>query len=182
MIRETERFRQAFDRRLATAAAGSFYGQVVSVDEKARICSVRVQGIEYGEVMLYAIDQPDMKGLVAIPRVGSTVLVSRIDGSDRLYVSMFSEVDKVMGTIGDKQAVVFGADLLEVKTDKSTLRITSGGLTLTRDASGLKKTLSDLCDALARLTVPTGVGPSGIPINMADFQKIKQDLNNYLED
>ena len=47
--------------------------------------------------------------------------------------------------------------------------------------AGLKKTLGELIDAIMKLTVPTGVGPSGTPINAADFVKVKQGLNDYLE-
>ncbi len=47
--------------------------------------------------------------------------------------------------------------------------------------SGLKKTLNDILTALQLLTVPTGVGPSGIPVNAATFKAIQEDLNNYLE-
>lgn len=44
----------------------------------------------------------------------------------------------------------------------------------------MKTLLSDLLDAIKKLTVTTSVGPSGVPINLADFEAIKQRLNNLL--
>ena len=55
-------------------------------------------------------------------------------------------------------------------------------MTFVRGGSGLKKTLESLIDAIVKLTVTTGVGPSGTPINAPDFMKVKQDLSNYLEE
>lgn len=229
MSRETEKLREAFEARLGESAAGSFYAKVKEVSESARTCRVERSGVLYGEVLLYAVENADLKGFCLVPAVGSTVLVSRVSGSERLFVEMFSEVDKLLLTIGDKQSLAVSAgemalavdktslkatpetlellidktslkataDTLELEIDKtsckadpnglelhadqSTIKATPTGLTLGKGASGLKKTLSELCDALSRLTVPTGVGPSGVPVNMADFQRIKQELNNYLE-
>lgn len=38
-----------------------------------------------------------------------------------------------------------------------------------------------MLDGICQLTVPTAVGPSGVPINASMFQQIKADLPNYLE-
>ena len=38
-----------------------------------------------------------------------------------------------------------------------------------------------MLDGICQLTVPTALGPSGVPINLATFQQIKADLPNYLE-
>jgi hypothetical protein len=40
--------------------------------------------------------------------------------------------------------------------------------------------LGDLSDALARLTVTTGTGPSGVPINVAEFSALKARLDQIL--
>ena len=44
----------------------------------------------------------------------------------------------------------------------------------------LKGLLDELIDALAALTVPTGVGPSGTPVNIAQFQAIKARWRTFL--
>ncbi len=182
MSREVDEARRLLARRLQQAAYGTFYGTVEEVDEKTRTCDVRVGRIVYKGVLLYALEDGSLKGAVVIPGRDSGVLVSRIAGGNRFYVSMFSVIDKITVTIGEKQIATFCANGFEIKTDQSALGVTSEGLILKRGGAGLKKTLGDLCDALARLTVTTGVGPSGTPINKMDFQRIKQELNDYLED
>lgn len=44
----------------------------------------------------------------------------------------------------------------------------------------LKGLLDELIDAINALTVPTGMGPSGTPINAAQFQGIKARWRNFL--
>ena len=83
--------------------------------------------------------------------------------------------------VNDKTTVTHQAEALTLLSDQATVKITTGGLTLAKGSSGLKKTLDDLLTAIQKLTVTTGVGPSGPPINMADFVKVQQDLSNYLE-
>lgn len=164
-------------------AIGSIYATVGSVDPDARtVTATDDNDMTYDDVRLYAVERPELKGSVVLPKVGSRVLLSRIGTSNELYVSMFSEVDRMLLTIGDKQSVEVTEGLLEAKTDKSNLRITPEGFTIVRDGAGLKKTLTDLCEAIGRLTVTTQSGPSGVPINAAEFSAIKQELNKYLED
>lgn len=166
----------------ARSNGGVFYATVKSVDPDKRTCVV-VDGeeMEYDDVLLYAVANEGLKGWVLIPKADSTVLVGRIGGSNELYVAMFSEVDAALLTVGDTVEAAIDDKGLTLKADTTTLNATDKGLTLARGSAGLKKTISDLCDALAKLTVTTGVGPSGIPINAADFIQIKKELDNYLE-
>lgn len=48
-------------------------------------------------------------------------------------------------------------------------------------SSDLKTCLDALLKAIYALTVPTAMGPSGPPINIADFQKVQQDLGTFLK-
>lgn len=161
---------------------GSIYATVKSVDaDKRTVTATDDNDMTYDDVRLYAVERPELKGSVVLPKVGSRVLLSRIGTSNELYVSMFSEVDRMLLTIGDKQSLEITSGMLELKTDKSNLKATPAGFTLVRDGAGLKKTLTDLCDAINRLTVTTQSGPSGTPINAAEFSAIKQELNKYLE-
>ncbi len=95
--------------------------------------------------------------------VGSKELVARIDGSERLYVAMVSEVDKVAFTLGDDMRAECSAAGISVQVGDTSLRIDSDGIALSRGASGLLTTLERLLDALCALTVTTGTGPSGTP-------------------
>lgn len=197
-MKGNEEIRRMFDRRLQEAAETVFYGEVSAVDEEARTCTVVMEDIPYENVLLYAVENTELKGQVLIPRIGSTVLVERI-ANDRYFVAMFSEVEKVLLTIrektkaeiseenisiqaGDKTTVTVDAENCLLQVGESMVKATEKGLTFVKGGAGLKKTLEKLIDAITKLTVTTGVGPSGVPINAADFIKIKQGLNDYLEE
>ena len=196
-MKGNEEIRRMFDRRLQEAAETVFYGEVSAVDEGARMCTVVMEGIPYENVLLYAVENTELKGQVLIPRSGSTVLVERI-ANDRYFVAMFSEVAKVLLTIGEntivevseecvriqsgeKTTVTADAEKCLLQVGESVVKATEKGLTFIKGGAGLKKTLEELIDAITKLTVTTGVGPSGVPVNVADFIKIKQGLNDYLE-
>lgn len=162
-----DELRRKLAGRLNEVAAGSAYGTVKKVDEEARTCDVEVGGIIREKVLLYFLDDEEKWGWWYVPKVGSLVLVTRVDAAGtRLRISMFSEIDKVVCTIGE---------------EKTVFTITENGFRLNNGESGLLKTLTDLCAALEKLTVTTAWGPSGTPINAAEFTRIKQDLKTYLE-
>ncbi len=196
-MKENEGIRRMFERRLQEAAETVFYGEVSEVNEGSRTCTVVMEDIPYENVLLYAVENTELKGQVLIPRIGSTVLVERI-ANDRYFVVMFSEIDKVLLTIGEKTKAEISEENISIQTgDKTTVTVdaqncllqvgesmvkaTEKGLTFVKGGAGLKKTLEELIDAITKLTVTTGVGPSGVPVNVADFIKIKQGLNDFLE-
>lgn len=163
MARKEDEIRRYLDR-LRHGDTPGIVGRVVSVDEGAFTCDVeKSAGVVYQDVRLRAISDGDEHGLVAIPQRGSHVLIARMDDGE-YYVAMHSTVDRLQLAIGNT---------LLTATDK--------GFRLDRQAAGLRKTLSDLCDALGRLTVTTAVGASGPPINITEFQKIRKELDQYLE-
>lgn len=196
-MKENEGIRRMFERRLQEAAETVFYGEVSEVNEGSRTCTVVMEDIPYENVLLYAVENTELKGQVLIPRIGSTVLVERI-ANDRYFVVMFSEIDKVLLTIGEntivevseecvriqageKTTVTADAEKCLLQVGESVVKATEKGLTFVKGGAGLKKTLEELIDAITKLTVTTGVGPSGVPVNVADFIKIKQGLNDFLE-
>lgn len=177
--------------------AETFYASVVSADEAARTCVVEAEGVRYDDVLLHAVADSARRGFCFVPAEGSTVLVSRIGGSNELYVAMFSEVDRALLTLEDKVSAAIdaegatleveetkieaSADGVRIATKETKLEATADGLELTRSGAGLLKTLTDLCDAILQLTVSTAVGPSSVPINAAAFMQIKRELNQYLK-
>jgi hypothetical protein len=54
--------------------------------------------------------------------------------------------------------------------------------TLKSQNESLKQLLIDLLDAINQITVTTGTGPSGVPINAPAFTAIKQRLNNIFKE
>jgi len=109
-----------------------------------------------------------------------TVDTENIDIKKGENITVHIDADKLEISNG-KTRVTHEAESLTLVSDQSTVRITTGGLTLKKGGSGLKKTLESILDGICQLTVPTGVGPSGVPINSAVFQQIKADLPNYME-
>ncbi|MEG1554589.1 MAG: hypothetical protein RRZ64_08535 [Rikenellaceae bacterium] len=161
---EVAEIKRLFNRRLTQASATSFMAIVKEVNAANRTCVVAADGVSYDDVLLYSVVDGLKKGIVIIPSIQSVVIVSRIGGSNELYISMFSEIDKTLLAIEDVDCCV-----------------SKNGYKFNVGSSGIKKTLTDLVDAISKLTVTTAVGPSGTPINVADFQKIKRELDKYLE-
>ena len=100
--KEIREVRMMLSERLRNAAKAAMYGTVKSVDENARTCDVQIGGIVYEGVLLYSVEKENLRGRVLIPKRESAVIVARIDASDRLYVALFSEIDKVVFTLGDQ--------------------------------------------------------------------------------
>lgn len=110
--------RRQFNERLSAASGGTFYATIESVDEKMRTCSVAIDGVIFNEVMLHAVADDKLKGFCFIPKIDSTVLVSRIAGSNMMFVAMFSQVDKVLLTVGEKVELTITGDKVELKADE----------------------------------------------------------------
>ena len=198
MSKEIDEIKRKIDEKDRDNGDSVFHASVTSVDEKEFTCIVRRDdAVDYEEVRLRGLVNPNLKGIAFIPAIGSTVLVSRIGKSNELFVCQYTEVDKLLFTSGDisltfdaekieilkgdKMSVVIDPESITMKADQATIKAGTAGLTLTKGSSGLKKTLNDLLTAILALTVTTGVGPSGPPINAADFTKVQTDLSNYLE-
>lgn len=109
-----------------------FPAVVSSIDEESRTCVVKFnETVEYTDVRLFAVVKTDMPGFCLIPKQDSTVLVGRIAGSNELYVVMFSEIDKVLGSIGENVEVSMDADGITYKNEKTDLTVSSGTLKAT---------------------------------------------------
>lgn len=160
----------------------TFLATVRKVDTEQRTCTVEAEGVAYEDVLLHAVANPDSRGGWIQPAVGSIVLVSRIGGSNELYVAMTSEAEALHFAVGDDAEAVFSADGLTVQAGDTRFHATSAGFSVNRGQDGLRKTLEQLIDAICQLTVSTGAGPSGPPLNVDSFMTIKTNLTQYLKD
>ena len=137
--------------------------EVLSVNDSVKTIDVKpVDGTaEVFNVPLQADTQHG--GLVAFPSVGSKVLVV-----------FTSKNTAVMCNVGE-------IDGLTYKDTKGVeWEIKDGKVTLKNSSYSIRQAFDDLIAAIGRLTVTTGVGPSGIPINKAEFDAVKQKLNDLL--
>lgn len=82
---------------------GSFLATVTVVNTET-IDVMAGDGTEYFDVQLKAAINAK-GGMIILPVVGSTVLVNSIERSSRLYVAMFSEIDKVIFNNGESGMV-----------------------------------------------------------------------------
>lgn len=107
-------------------------------------------------------DLKDNNSIGLVTPEGNKIFIKDIDGE--LYIQINSKVN---------------ISILE----GPSLKMTQKGFTFNfGDNFSLKKTLTQILDAILQLTVTTGVGPSGTPINAQTFTDIKNSLDNYLEE
>lgn len=149
--------RQAVARHLAQQGATTFWGTVSDVDEPSRTCTVVIDDQPYADVLLYAITDKKLKGFCFIPKTDSTVLVSRIAGSNMMFVAMFSQVDKVLLSVGETQIEV-GADEITFNGGEND------GLVKIKELTEKVNALIDTFNAHVHSGVIVGVsGGSGAP-------------------
>ena len=113
------------------------------------------------------------KGILVTPVKESSVLVGRIGDSDYLYMAMCSEIESVKVTLND-QTITLDKDGLSMDMGKGKYEIKN-------TQESLKKLLDDLNNAIIALTVTTGTGPSGTPINIVSFKQIQQRIPNLFK-
>lgn len=181
MSKEIEEIRRKLRDKFSPDNDTVFPVVVTEVNEEDFTCTVmRDDQVNYFDVRLRGLVSSKLQGFAFIPKLESVVLVCRIGHSNELFICQFTEIDKIVFTKSDL-SINIDSDVLEIVKEKAILKVTSDGFTIKNNASGLKKTLEDLIAAIKTLTVPTGVGPSGTPINAAAFTRVEQDLKNYME-
>ena len=143
--KEIREVRMMLSERLRNAAKAAMYGTVKSVDENARTCDVQIGGIVYEGVLLYSVEKENLRGRVLIPKRESAVIVARIDASDRLYVALFSEIDKVVFTLGDQVTMTCDGERIEASAPKIVLN--GGELGGLINIEPLTRKINDLIEA-----------------------------------
>ncbi len=85
--------------------------------------------------------------------------------------------DNVVLQNGVANKVTVKSNAVELTTGIGKFTVDNAGkITLGNGSVDLLGLIDQLIDAICKLTVPTGVGPSGIPINKAEFSAIKTQL------
>ena len=115
----------------------------------------------YEEVQLNAIIDNLESQFTIYPKLGSKVIIARLDDSDSMFVVRVSEIDKVTIKIGNQ--------LFEMKDGKFTIK--SGDVNLK----------SILNDAFAQLNIASIITPDGVgqfsPTDKAVFNQLKEKVN-----
>lgn len=93
---DEERVSLAF-AQMANRPVGTFLAQVTKNYPEADYVDVMdVDGVTYEDVRKRAAIVEGTDGVIITPSVDSWVIVSRIAGSDELFVEMFSQVDSIV--------------------------------------------------------------------------------------
>lgn len=138
------------------------HGTVLKVDKTLCTCQLDVGGQVFEHVSLKSIIKNDT-GMVLYPKINSVVYANFMPDSQRLIVVAFDELESFHVKIED----------MEVSGNRD-------GVVLRRGNESLKSILAATYDAILSMTVTTGVGPSGTPVNFQQFQQLKDRLNNLL--
>lgn len=141
-----------------------FPAEVKSVDGDT--CSVMVGKLQLSDVRLRAVVNDKDDKLLITPAIGSHVLVADLsNGNFRdLAVLTYSEPEKIETKIGQ----------MEVTLSGEKISIKKGSI-------NLFDLLDGLITQILALTVPTGTGPSGTPVNASEFTQIKTKLGQIME-
>lgn len=107
-------------RRLA--GKGKLVSQVVevkSVDKGKKTCAVldEASNVEYPDVVLKSVPSDSTKQLVVFPKVGSTVIIERIEHTDSWFVSKVDEVDEIW--LGGNKYSMVKAEVLQTEYAKT---------------------------------------------------------------
>lgn len=156
-------------------------GKVDSVDDTAMTCLVKIPGRpDRIDVRLRAVITDDM-GLTIIPEQGSFVLVALIDNTPESSLMLTtSEVKEIRYKTTDGSWSLTNEGLVAATGD-TELMVQPDGYVLKRKNESLLKFMEELIDAINQITVPTGTGPSGVPVNAVVFTDIKTRFKNLLK-
>jgi len=141
-------------------------GQVKSFDKAKGLCDISIEGSpDLLEVRTRAVADEQETGIMISPKKGSYVLVAMIENkAESASIIGYSEVDEYYLVIG-----------------QSKLRMNKDGFLMGRGSNVMGSLISDLIDAILQLTVTTGTGPSGTPINAVTFTQLKQKFTQLLK-
>lgn len=79
MSKEMEELRRKFQQRFGDGGDQVFQGTVTEVNEEEFTCTIKRDDlVDYFDVRLRGLVNPDLQGFAFIPRLDSTVLVCRI--------------------------------------------------------------------------------------------------------
>jgi len=190
--------KELFDAILRQVPLQVKVGKVTAFDKKKGLADVQINdGPEQFDIRVRAVADDKDTGLVITPKTGSYVLVASIENKpESSYICGFSEIDEFYIKIPDVEFTLdkngcllkvpqaelnLTKDVLSVKIPQSELVIDKQGILMKQGSNVMGAIVGEFLDAIMQLTVTTGTGPSGTPINMASFQMIKQKFSQLLK-
>ena len=123
------------------------------------------------------------KGFVVYPKDGGHVIIMSVDGPGVWALVNASEISKVQATIGEGgNATTMTMTTQEVRFTQgaASVALKNGKLSFKNGSKDLNTILTNILQHIQSLTVTTGTGPSGPPINISDFVNDSLDLSQLL--
>lgn len=160
-LREISQSKQLISKICTVESVGEFDCEVIPVDSEATLPMVRMKAHLQGN-----------GGIIIKPKVGSFVIVSFTRPADA-FIAMCDEIDSI-------QAKLFDHTIL-INKDGMLVDMSSGLYEIKNNQESLKKLLSDLIKEITMITVTTGTGPSGVPINIAQLKQIGERVLKLLK-
>lgn len=175
-----------------------YLAQVVSVEDDTT-CTIQLEeDLQISDVRLRSVVNGEDVGVLITPKKDSVVLVADLSGGDytQMVAIAYSEIEKIdictanttMLIDGEKATMTIGNTSATVEDSKLQLAVGQVEIGIESDKLSIKKggvSLFDLLDGLLQgilaLTVPTGTGPSGTPINAASFTELKMKLTQIMQ-
>jgi hypothetical protein len=140
-----------------------FYATVIKITGDT--CSVKIAELELTDVRIKATDDGSTDKLTITPTKNSKVIVGCNNGDLR---------DLFLVKVDDPEVILYNHGDVKVTIDGKAKEISLEGAkyTLKNSQEDLKTLIEDLIKEIQKITVTTGTGPSGVPINLPQFQQI----------
>ena len=120
-------------RKLKELSVGDeqvFLATVKEVNQDEFTCMIETStDIQYIDVRLRAVIDPEKKGFCFIPKLDSLVLVGRIGNSNELYVVLFSEIDKIIFNYLEDAEITFDAQRIFLRIKERSIEMTEEAIT-----------------------------------------------------
>ena len=116
------------------------------------------------EVRLNSIIDELESNITIYPKIGSKVVVARLDNQDELTIIQYSEIDRIL-----------------IKIESQIFEMKDGKFRILNKEANLKTVLNDLFTTLENsiIQTPSGAGKF-IELNKQKFNQLNQDINKLL--
>ncbi|WP_346236158.1 hypothetical protein ABDK00_016875 [Niabella insulamsoli] len=141
--------------------------EVISVDGES--CKVKVKDLELSDVRLKATINGEANKILALPKVGSTVLIGSLTGDMRdLCVLRIDEVERLQ----------YEQEGLKIEVDSITKKVS-----IENDSVSLKSLFDDLADIIKTLKLFTANGPTNglLPDSLLKVTEFESNYNLLLK-
>lgn len=139
-------------------------GKVKNVN--GQTCTIDIDGLEVVDVRLRSVVNNDASYILLTPKNDSFVMVTDLSNGRKndWAVVMYSELEKI-----------------EIKIGQMEISLSGEKISVKKGSINLFDLLDGLLTQILALTVPTGTGPSGTPVNASEFTQIKTKLGQIME-